>query len=113
MATHRVKRIEEEIRHYVSELLLFEITDPDLKGVAVTRAMVTKDLSLARIYYHLAVDTPSETRAKVELALRRARGFVRRRLAGRLNMRVVPEIEFFYDETEEEVARVERLFSKL
>lgn len=113
MATHRVKRIEEEIRHHVSSLLIFEMTDPDLKGVTVTRAMVTKDLSLARIYYNLAVNTPKETRARVELALRRSCGYVRRQLAGHLDMRIVPKIEFFYDETEEEAARVERLFSKL
>ena len=113
MSTHRVKRIEEEIRHYVSALLLFEMTDPDLKGVTVTRAVVTKDLSLARIYYHLATDAPQEMRERTEQALRRCCGFVRRQLATRLNMRIVPEIEFFYDETEEEVARVESLFSKL
>lgn len=113
MSTHRLKRIEEEIRHHVSSLLVFEMTDPDLKGLTVTRVMVTKDLGLGRIYYHLATETPTEVREKVAQALRRARGFVRRQLAGRLNMRIVPEIEFFYDETEDEASRVEKLFSKL
>ncbi len=111
MSTHRIKRIQEEIQHAVSSILLLEVTDPLLRTVTVTRALVTKDLSLARIYY----DAPGgdQEKIKVQEALLRARGFIRKQLAQRLRVKAMPELEFFYDETREEISRVEELFSKL
>lgn len=110
MNLHRRERLQEEIRHAVSSILLFEITDPSLKGITLNRVLVTKDLGLARIYYEAEKDSNRETVAK---ALERAQGFIRRRLAGRVNLRLMPTIEFFYDETSEEISRVESLLKKL
>lgn len=111
MTTHRIDRLQEEIQHAVSSILLFEVTDPLIKGVTFTRVMLTKDTSLARIYYE-AVGTPKE-REKIKEGLDRACPFIRRKLAPILNLRQMPQIEFFYDETNDEVVRVEKLFSRL
>jgi len=113
MAQHRIKRVEEELQHAVSSIILFEMTDPDIKHVTVTRVMATKDMSLARIYYDIGIRTSLEEKRKICDALRRAQSFVRRQLASRMNFKKMPEIEFFYDETLEETTRVENLFSKL
>ena len=109
--THRIERIQEEVQHLVSSVLLFEVTDPLLQRVTVTRVVVTKDVSTARIYYESAV--PKSQRDELQEGLDRARGFVRRQLASRMSLKFVPEIQFFYDETTEEVSRVEGLLSKL
>jgi ribosome-binding factor A len=111
MGTHRIKRIQEEIQHAVSSVLLFEMTDPFLQGITVTRVVLTKDVGTARVYYETGV--PKARREALQQGLDRARGFVRRQLASRINLKSVPEIQFFYDETNEEVSRVEGLFSKL
>lgn len=111
MSTHRIKRIQEEIQHAASSILLFEMTDPVLQGLTVTRVMVTKDVGLARVYYDTSVSKTK--RAAIQTALDRARGFFRKQLASHLNLKTIPEIQFFYDDTSEEVSRVESLFSKL
>jgi ribosome-binding factor A len=111
MGTHRIKRIQEEIQHAASSILLFEVTDPVLQGLTVTRVVVTKDVGQARIYYESSV--PKAQREALQQALDRARGFVRRQLASRLNLKSVPEVQFFYDDTSEEVSRIEGLFSKI
>lgn len=111
MTTHRLERIQEELRQAVSNILLFEITDPLVKGVTVTRALVTKDLSLARVYYDL--EAKGAERAAVQKGLDRARGFVRRQLASKVSFKTMPQIEFFFDETREEIDRVDELLSKL
>src|SRR5262245_36559829 len=111
MSTHRMKRIQEEIQHAVSSILLFETTDPLLQGLTVTRAVVTKDIGTARIYYEASV--PKEKREALQQALDRASGFVRRQLASKMTLKSIPEIQFFYDDTSEEVSRIEGLFSKL
>lgn len=112
MSAYRLKRIQEEIQHVVSALILFDMTDPEIKGVTVTRVLVTKDLGLARIYYE-TIATKKEEKSSIHKALNRARGFVRKQLASKLSIKMMPEIEFFYDETKEEVSRVEELFSKI
>lgn len=113
MGQHRIKRVEEEIQHAVSSIVLFELTDPGIRNVTITRVIATKDLSLARIYYDVGSRLGLEDKKKVHESLRKAQGFVRRRLAERMNFKKMPEIEFFYDETLEETTRVEDLFSKL
>lgn len=113
MSQHRIKRVEEEVQHAVSSIVLFELTDPDIRHVTVTRVMVTKDMSLARIYYDIGNRVGPDQKKKVHEALRKSQGFVRRRLAEKMNFKKMPQIEFFYDETLEETTRVEDLFSKL
>ncbi len=111
MSQHRIKRLEEEIRHAVSSILLFTATDPLVKGVTITRVVLTRDLGIARVYYEAA---GSETKRKeIQAGLDRARGFVRRELADRVTLKMIPEVQFFYDETSDEISRIEGLFAKL
>lgn len=111
MGTHRTERLQEEIRHLVSEILLYEVTDPLVHGVTVTRVLLTKDIGLARIYYN-ARGTAKE-RKSLQQGLERASSFVRRQVAPKLNLKIMPQIEFFYDETEDELSRVDLLFMDL
>ncbi len=110
MSTHRIERLQEEIRHLVSRLLLFEVEDPRIRDVTVTRVTLTRDLGFARIYYEAA---RPESRLPLKEGLQQASGFIRREVAKRLKLRIAPQLEFFYDETSEAVQKVEELFSKL
>ena len=47
--THRVERIQEQVREEVSQMLATEVRDPGVGLVTVTRTKVTGDLSLARV----------------------------------------------------------------
>ncbi len=115
MVTHRLERLSEEIRHCVSELLLTEIRDPGInnpgiRAVTITRVTLTKDLGFARIYYGVS---KVDSRQDIQRSLTRAAGFIRKKVVERLALRIAPQIEFFYDETKEEIDRVEGLFSRL
>ena len=107
MSAHRLKRVKEEIRQVVSSLLLFDLDDPDLKGLAITRVVVTKDLGIARVYFE-GGQSP-EQQKRILQALARAKGFIRNQLASHLDSRKVPDLTFFYDETLTHVRRVEQL----
>ncbi|MGE3809719.1 MAG: 30S ribosome-binding factor RbfA, partial [Gemmataceae bacterium] len=50
MKTHRLARVAEVVREVASETILFEIRDPRVKGVTVTRAEVSGDLQHAKVY---------------------------------------------------------------
>ncbi len=112
MGTHRLERLQEEILHALSSILLFEVTDPRVKGITMTRVLLTKDLSVARIYYEASLKKKEE-REGLQAALKRASHFIRKQLAPHLKLRAMPDLEFFYDETSDEVSRVQELFTKL
>jgi ribosome-binding factor A len=72
---------------------------------------MTRDLQLARVYYTVHADTRDKRDA--ERALRRAKPFLRRQLAGRLQLRHIPELMFFHDDALEREDRVAQLLKEI
>ncbi|CAN5348340.1 hypothetical protein BH11PLA2_BH11PLA2_41350 [soil metagenome] len=102
-------RVSEVIREVAAETILFQIRDPRVKNVTVTRAEVAGDLMTAKVYVTIM---GSEKQQKLALhGLENAAGFVQRQLGERLKMRYVPVISFVSDEGVKkslEVARILR-----
>lgn len=109
--THRVERIQEQVREEVSQMLATEVRDPGVGLVTVTRTKVTGDLSLARVYWTIFGD--ANERKKTQKALERATGFVRHLLAERLSLRRSPEVKFIYDEAVAAQQRVEEIIQEI
>ena len=96
MKSHRIARVSEAIREVASETILFELNDPRVKGVTVTRAEVSGDLQHAKVYVSLM---GSESEQKLTMhGLRHATGFLQSKLAKRLQTRFTPVIQFVVDE---------------
>jgi len=94
---HRSSRLEEQVQRILSDVLRGESRDPRLHNVIVTDARVTKDLSVAWVYYSLLDKDVS--REDVDSAFIKAGGFLRSRLAKELSVRRVPELRFEFDDT--------------
>jgi ribosome-binding factor A len=109
--THRVERIQEQVREEVSQMLATEVRDPGVGLVTVTRAKVTADLSLARIYWTIIGD--ANARKKTQQALERASGFVRHLLAERLTLRRSPEVKFIFDQSVAAQDRIEQIIQEI
>jgi ribosome-binding factor A len=73
-----------------------EIRDPDLKGVSITitEVSVSPDLKAARVYI---MPLGGENRDTVLLGLKRAAAFLRSKIAGRVELRYVPKLDFTID----------------
>ncbi len=110
MHQHRIERIQEEIKNTVSAFLLFEAFNHHVTRITVTKVIVTRDLGEARVYYQ---NHDLKQNPEVQKALGDIRGAVRKYLSSHLSFKSLPKIEFFYDETETEVDRVNRLFSQI
>jgi ribosome-binding factor A len=92
---HRNERVADLVLATLSRLLITEMRDPGLTQVVLTRATLTRDLQLARIYYTFQGKANPTLAAK---GLQRAEGFLRHEVAKRLDLRRVPKLEFLYDE---------------
>lgn len=107
MKSHRLARIAETVREVAAETILFELKDPRVKMVTVTRAEVSADLHHAKIFVSVM---GSQKEAKLTLhGLDSAAGFVQSKLAKRLATRFVPHVTFVLDEGIKKAAEVARL----
>ena len=111
MPTRRQIQVADEILQIVSVLLQREMKDPRIGFVTVTQVEVTQDLKYARIFVSV-MGTPEEQKDTMA-ALTAGRGFIRRELASRMNIRFVPEIQFKLDRGIEYSDRINRLLNEL
>jgi ribosome-binding factor A len=107
----RLERIADRIRQEFSELLLRDLSDPRLKQVYVTDVTVDRELAHADVFVSaLEGNTRSP---EVLQGLESAGGFIRRELAGRVQLRSFPRLRFHWDPTPESADRIERMLADL
>lgn len=105
----RAERVADLIRAEISDICLRRLRDPRIKSITITDVRVSDDLKVARIYYVLMGMDQCPPEAKE--GLKKAQGFFRRELGGRLELRVVPELIFSYDESFVRGSRIEELLA--
>src|SRR5437879_5023825 len=107
MKTHRLARVAEIVREVAASTILFELKDPRVKNVTVTRAEVSADLQHAKVYVSIM---GSEKEQQLTMhGLRSAAGFVQTKVAGRLTTRFVPHLTFILDEGVKKSIEISRL----
>lgn len=105
----RALRVGEQIRRELAEEVR-KLKDPRVGMVTITDVEVTKDLSVARVYYSVLGE--DEVIQQTQKGLDRAAGFLRRELGHAMRLRVVPELRFHYDDTELRGNRLDRLIDE-
>ena len=107
----RAARVGDQILRFIAELLIERIRDPRLSKVTLTDISLSNDLKNARIYFSVL---GSEIEIKEALnGLESAKGFIKRELGKRSQLRYVPDIIFNHDPTLETGNRLEQLFKKI
>lgn len=109
--SQRTDRLGDLIRTELSELLRREMRDPRVALATVTTVEVSADLSHATI----KVSALGEEAARQETvrALQHAKGFLRRELARRLDLRLTPELHFQLDRGAEYSQRISEILDSL
>jgi len=107
----RADRVSGLIQEVLSELLKKKIRDPRLAMATITSVKMSRDLKLARIYFTIYGD--SEKSEAAAQGFESARGFIKRSLAGRLGLRYMPDLKFFYDESFEYGSQIDQLLEKI
>ena len=109
--THgRTQRIESEIQRVLAALIAREVKDPRVGNVTVTAVSVAPDMGSARVFFtpFAALHPPAQVRE----GLTHAAGFLRGELGRRLGLRHAPRLEFVFDESVEDAARLTNLINR-
>ena len=112
MNEKRINRISEEVKKVVSDFIQNEIKDPRISGMpSVNKVSVTKDLRFAKIY--ISVLGSEEDKESTIEGLQNAKGFVRKEIGNRINLRHVPEPIFLLDESIEQALYMSKLIEEV
>jgi ribosome-binding factor A len=110
MKQHRRARVSEAIREVAAETILFELQDPRIKNVTVTRAEVSGDLQKAKIYVSV-MGTQKEQDLCMH-GLKHSAGYVQSKIASRLKTRFTPTITFIRDDGVKKSVEMSRLINE-
>jgi ribosome-binding factor A len=107
--TQRMLRVGEMVRHKLSELLARGDVHDDVLAshvITISEVRMSPDLRLATAYIMPLGGKDANT---VIAALERNRKYIRGEIAHSLDLRSAPDVRFRFDETFDEVSRIDAL----
>jgi ribosome-binding factor A len=111
MSSRRRQQVGDLIRDEVSQILTYEMKDPRLGMVSITRVEMSPDLRYATI--HASVYGEEEEQSETLHALSGASGYIRRLLAPRLRIRHIPVLSFRLDKSMAHADQIARTLNQI
>lgn len=105
----RTDRVADQIQRELATLIQFDVKDPRVGMVTITAVEVSKEFEYARVFFTVLGD--EAVRQATTEGLTRAAGYLRRELAHRLKLRATPGLQFVYDQSIDNAAKMSELIS--
>lgn len=106
----RTDRIAEEIKKVISDMIQNELKDPRVKGlISVTKINLTKDLKFCKIY----ISVLGADKEEVLAGIKSGAGYMRKELGQRVQIRILPELQFVIDNSMEYGAHIDQVIKGL
>ena len=97
MQTTRIQRVAHQLQQEIARIIHQELKDPRLGFVTITRVELSNDLRHAKVLFSCLGD--QEARARSQEALDHAAGFIHELIKKRFRLKIIPAIQFQYDES--------------
>ena len=109
--SNRLDRINEELKREISNIINYEVKNSNITGmISVTGVKITPDLRYAKV----SVSMLNSKNVKQTLAgLKAASGFIRSRIAEKVNLRITPELVFELDESLKYGERIDKILQDI
>lgn len=108
---YRQERLEKIIERELNTILLTSAKDDRLRFVLVSKVSLTKDFSIATVYYRIQ-GTPEQIEATKKI-LEEAKGYLRTELSQRIDLRKTPELRFKEEHSIEYGERIESILKDI
>jgi ribosome-binding factor A len=113
----RISRVASMMKDELSLIVNRELKDPRVPFVTITNVELTRDAKQATVFISIvSVDqthTDPDLTKQVLEALRDAKGFLRKQLAGVMQLRFIPDLVFKEDKGLENTLRVNEILKQL
>jgi len=111
MAFKRADRVGPLIFEEISRELVYKLEDPRLKGVSFTKVEMTADLKIARVYFSMSGD--EQMVAGARKSLDKAAGKFKKAIGSNLDLRYMPDLEFYYDKNLDHAQKIEKIIKEI
>jgi ribosome-binding factor A len=111
MSKRRAARIAELIREEASQIILYQLRDPRIQSITITRVDVSGDLRYAKVYFSVLGDEAQQR--TVARGLASARGLVQSRIGKTLGLRESPSLSFEYDPSIAKSIEISKLLDQI
>lgn len=112
MSENRVRRVAEQIKKDVSQIISVELKDPRVAGMtSITDVQLSRDLKYASIY--VSILGSEQEKEETLQTLIRASKFIRGEIGKRVRLRYTPELNFYLDTSIEYGAHIESVLKSL
>tara|TARA_B100000614_G_scaffold249873_1_gene259340 strand:+ start:62 stop:460 length:399 start_codon:yes stop_codon:yes gene_type:complete len=110
-ASQRQLRVQELLKSALNEILIRgESKNPFLDNILITITHVDISPDLRNAKFYIVPTTISDTE-KIINALNASKKMIRKKIVDKVNLKYAPEISFYFDETINEIERLDELFS--
>lgn len=104
----RSKRISDLLKEEVSLIIHNELKDPKISGIiTITKVELSQDLALAKVF--VSILDSDEKKREILQTLGKSKGFIKKLLSTRIEMRKLPDIRFEEDRDLDYQGRIEEL----
>ena len=102
----RILKINSEIEKAISEIITYELKNPAITGIiSVTKVDTTNDLEYCKVY--ISIFTPNGDKEDVFNQIKHSAGFIRKELCNKVDLRKVPYLTFYLDDSFEYGNKIE------
>ena len=101
----RIERVNQTLKREISEIIQRELRDPRLEFATITAVETSRDLQYAKVYYSTL--GPPEKMEGVKECFEKAKGYIRKLVGQRIEMRYTPELNFIFDRSFEYATHIE------
>lgn len=111
----RVEKIAEVIHKELAIVIVKYCQDPRLEKITITHVTISKDLSIAKIYFtnFFNLNIGSSDIKDMLKILKNASNFFKSQLSTKISLRKIPELKFFYDDNTNSGNKIELLLAQL
>ena len=106
----RSQRVGDLLRQEIADIIMRKVKDPRIGFVTVTGVDLTDDLKMAKVY--ISCLREEEKEATLEI-LNAAKSFIRSEVGKRVRMKVLPSVEFRFDESLGYGDRIDKLLREI
>lgn len=107
----RADRVSGLVQRVLSEILTRDVSDPRLEMVTITAVKMSRDLRLARVYFSIAGGEKEKQAAQA--GFQKAVGFIKRVLAREIDLRYMPDLRFYFDESFDYGIHIDNIINSL
>lgn len=108
---NRAERVGGQVQKVLADLIRKDIKDPRLAEATITGVQLSRDLRIAKVY--VAAYGNGNRGQDVISGFESAKGYIKRRLAGELGLRYMPDLKFFYDASFDYGAHIDQVLKSI